>query len=101
MKKAKQGDWVKIHSIVLKPSERAANIPEDTKKVPLELWAKGWLEEKEASIGDEVTVRTVAGRLLKGNLSAITPPIEHDFGEPIPELLEIGLELRQLLKEEG
>lgn len=101
MKKAKQGDWVKIHSIVLKPGERAANIPEDTKKVPLELWAKGWLEEKEASIGAEVTVKTVTGRLLKGNLSAINPAIEHDFGEPIPELLEIGVELRKLLREEG
>ncbi len=41
--KAKKGDWVKIHSIVLQPEERAPQVPEDTKKVPLETWVKGFL----------------------------------------------------------
>jgi hypothetical protein len=37
----KKGSWVQIHYIVLQPSERADNVPEDTKQVPLELWVKG------------------------------------------------------------
>jgi len=101
MKKANQGDWVKIHSVVLEPQARATQVPEDTKQVPLELWAKGWLEEKEAVIGDEVSIKTVTGRTLKGALCAIKPPFNHDFGEPVPELLTIGTELRSFLKEEG
>ena len=47
--KAKAGDFVRIHNIVLKVGERADNLPEDTKKVPLEMWDKGFLE-KEAEI---------------------------------------------------
>ena len=38
--KAKAGDFVRIHNIVLKVGERADNLPEDTKKVPLEMWDK-------------------------------------------------------------
>ena len=29
----KKGSWVQIHYIVLQPSERADNVPEDTKQV--------------------------------------------------------------------
>ena len=29
---AKKGDWVRIHSIVLKADERTAKLPEDTQK---------------------------------------------------------------------
>ena len=39
----KKGDWVRIHRVVLQPWERAAAVPEDTKRVPLELWVKGYL----------------------------------------------------------
>ncbi len=42
MNSAKKGDWVQIHQIVLKPEERAPQVPEDTKKVPLEFWVKGY-----------------------------------------------------------
>ncbi len=39
---AKQNDYVMIHRIVLEPEARAPQVPEDTKAVPLELWAKGF-----------------------------------------------------------
>ena len=35
---AKQGDWVRIHRVILPAEERTANLPEDTKKVPFEMW---------------------------------------------------------------
>ena len=53
---AKRGDWVRIHNIVLKPEERSTNLPEDTQKVPLEMWTKGELQA-DAEIGDTVTVK--------------------------------------------
>ncbi|AZR74327.1 2-amino-4-ketopentanoate thiolase [Anoxybacter fermentans] len=97
--KVPKGTWVQIRQIVLKPEERAPQVPNDTKKVPLELRVKGFLEE-DASIGDEVTITTLIGRKLKGRLEAVNPRYEHDFGEPIPELLTIGQKLRQFLFEE-
>ena len=32
---AEKGDWVRIHSIVLKADERTAKLPEDTQKMRL------------------------------------------------------------------
>ncbi|MEL7655211.1 MAG: 2-amino-4-oxopentanoate thiolase subunit OrtA, partial [Bacillota bacterium] len=58
----KKGEWVRIHKIILQPSERAPQVPEDTKLVPLEMWDKGFLQE-DANIGDEVTIETVTGRI--------------------------------------
>ena len=63
---AKKGDWVRIHSVVLKAAERTAKIPEDTQKCDLEMWTKGTLQE-DAEIGDEVTVVTAANRTEKRN----------------------------------
>lgn len=92
----KKGEWVQIYSIVLKPEERAPQLPEDTKKVPLELRVKGFLLE-DARIGDEVTIETVIGRRVSGKLEKVNPRYEHDFGNPIPELLRIGIEAKNLL----
>ena len=94
-----KGSWVQIHNIVLKPEERAPQVPDDTKEVPLELRVNGFLND-DAKIGEEVTITTVIGRELKGELVEVKPRYEHDFGEPIPELLEIGPKLRQFLAEE-
>ena len=95
----KKGDWVQIHNIVLKPWERASHLPEDTKKVPLEVWEKGFILN-DARIGDEVEIETVTGRKVKGTLVKVNPVYEHNFGEPVPELLTIGRELRKILKGE-
>ena len=94
--KAKAGDFVRIHNIVLKVGERADNLPEDTKKVPLEMWDKGFLG-KEAEIGKEVEVITITGRKIKGTLVEINPVFRHNYGEFVPELLQIGLQARKIL----
>lgn len=90
------GTWVQIESTLLKPEERAQHLPEETKKCPLMLWVKGFLE-KDSEMGQEVTVKTIIGRTLKGKLIAVNPPYEHNFGRTIPELLTVGKELRDLI----
>lgn len=90
--------WVEIHDIVLKPEERTGNLPEETKKVPLEMRLKGFLLE-EAEIGDRVKIRTVTGRIVEGTLLKENPVYEHGYGETfIPELLTIGQNLRAMLE---
>lgn len=94
--RCKVGDWVQIHSIVLPAGERAPQVPEETKQVPLEMWCKGFANN-EAEIGETVTITTVIGRSLTGELTAINPKYGHSFGTPVPELLRIGVELRKKL----
>jgi len=93
---ARQGEWVQIHQIILEPEERSPYLPEDTKKEPLEMWQKGFLLH-DANIGDCVEIETVIGRKVKGYLVKIKPIYDYNFGEPIPELLSIGKELRSVL----
>jgi len=95
---AKQGDWVQIHKILLKPGERAARVPQETKLVPFELRVKGFIN-RDAKIGEQVTITTYTGRELTGKLVAVNPAYGHDFGQPVPELLTIGRELRTLLED--
>ena len=94
--KAKKGDWVKIYSVVLTPEQRAPQVPDDTKKVPLETWVKGYLLE-DAKLNDWVSVKTYTGRKVEGKLVEIAPSYNHSFGNNIPELLEIGTQLREIL----
>ena len=95
-----EGTWVQIQQIVLQPKERAPQLPEDTKLVPLELRVNGFLQE-DADLGEEVKIITLIGRQLTGRLSCVEPRYPHNFGRPIPALLTIGQELRHLLFEEG
>ena len=94
------GTWVEIHAIVLPTSERAPQIPEDTKRVPLEARAKGFLVA-DAALGEPVEIVTVSGRRLCGTLIEANPSYAHGFGPPIPELLTIGSEVRALLRAAG
>ncbi|TJX68692.1 2-amino-4-ketopentanoate thiolase [Soehngenia saccharolytica] len=96
---AKRGDWVRIHKIILTPEQRASNLPEDTRKVPLEMWDKGFLLNEEANIGQEVEVETYIGRKVTGTLIEINPYWGHDFGKCVPEVLYIGRQARALLEE--
>lgn len=98
---AKRGDWVRIHTIVLEVGERATNIPEETQKVPLEMWDKGFLLEDNANIGDNVKVETYIGRTVEGKLIEVNPYYKHDFGKSVPELLYIGRQARELLERDG
>ena len=68
MDKAKKGDWVEIHTVVLKPGQRAPKLPAETLQVPLEMWVERRTFRREASPGDDVTVRTMTGRVVKGRL---------------------------------
>jgi len=81
--------WVRIHKIILRPEERAENVPDDTKKVPFEMWDKGFLLA-EANLGDEVQVRTASGRIISGNLLEANPAFHHDYGDFVLEILQIG-----------
>lgn len=96
--KAKKGDWVRIYSLILRPEERGVNLPEDTKKVALEMWDKGFLLE-EACIGDRVEVETIIGRRITGELVEINPVYEINYGKGVTETYYIGKQLRELLGE--
>jgi hypothetical protein len=96
LKMVKKDSWVRIHSIILEPDERAPQVPEDTKKVPLEMWVKGWLRE-DAAIGDRVVVTTLTGREETGMLLEENPTYRHSFGDLVPELLFIGAQARDLV----
>ena len=92
----KKGEWVRIHKIILQPSERAPQVPDDTKAVPLEMWDKGFLLA-DANMGDEVEVETVTGRREAGTLIEVNPYYNHDYGKFIPELLAIDNQVREIV----
>jgi hypothetical protein len=95
-----KGTWVEIHAIVLGPGERAPQVPDDTRGVPLEMRAKGFLVKATAP-GEETEIVTPAGRCLTGTLGEAEPAYVHGFGPPIPELVPIGGEVRAILRERG
>lgn len=92
----KKGEWVIIHRNILKPEERAPQVPDDTKKVPLEMWVKGSLNA-DAEIGDEVEITTRTKRIERGTLLEVNPYYKHDFGRFVPELLRVSDQVREIL----
>ena len=90
------GDWVEVTLRVLEPEARAPGLPPETASTPLVACVKGFLEA-DAAIGERVAVRTLAGRRIEGELSRLAPAPGHSFGEPQPELLAVGPELRSRL----
>ncbi len=97
---AEKGDWVRIHKELLNPAERAPQIPDDTKKVPLEMWDKGFLISDSASAGDEVEIETIIGRRIKGEMIEVNPQFDHGWGSCIPEILHIGRQVKGILNAE-
>lgn len=91
MAKIVKGTWVEIEQVILTPEQRAASLPEDTRKVPYMMRVSGFLEH-DAEVNQEVEIRTIIGRLLKGKLVTINPSYLHTFGNTVPELLKIGIE---------
>jgi len=89
--------WAQIGLVVLEPEERTARLPDDTKKVPYYVRVRGFLQG-EANIGDIVTIETLIGRSVQGELLRIEPAYGHSFGQPIEELMEAGIEARGLLR---
>lgn len=92
-----EGTWVRIHTIILKAEERSDQLPEDTRKVPLEMWVKGTLKT-DANIGDSVLIETATGRLVRGILTEENPSWNHGFGTLIPELEEVGRLLKKTVR---
>lgn len=96
---AKKGDWVRVKNTILKVGERAPQVPDVTKQVPLEMWTNGFLQNDSAKVGDQVSITTLAERTLAGTLVEIMPTYNVNYGKPQPELLTIGPEIRAVLKE--
>ena len=63
------------------------------------MWVKGWLQDDSADLGDTVTVKTVVGRLETGVLMEENPCYALNYGEYVPEILEIDRQLRSVLFE--
>lgn len=91
------GTWVEIHRVLLAPEDRAPQIPQDTRRVPLEMRVKGFLRAP-ARVGEQARIETRTGRPLQGTLVAVNPPYAHGFGPPVPELTVIGGEVREILR---
>lgn len=91
-----KGEWVQIERTILEPSERAPQVPDDTKKTPLIMWVKGFLEE-DAELGDDVKVTTRTGRIETGKLLAVDPVYDLNYGNFVPELLKINEQVREEL----
>lgn len=98
MANALKNDWVEIEILLLDSSQRANTLPKETTTVPLKSYVQGFLVDEKGIVGDQVKVRTQSGREIQGKLIEVSPKFEHDFGQPIPELLTIGSELRKIME---
>lgn len=82
---AKSGDWVTVRNVILKPGERAPQVPADTADTSLCQWVKGRLLQ-DAQLHQVVKVLTRTGRTVEGELVEVNPAYHHSFGAFIPEL---------------
>ncbi|MBU4556357.1 MAG: 2-amino-4-ketopentanoate thiolase [Actinobacteria bacterium] len=90
------GEWVEVERVLLEPADRSPNLPPETASQPMLVWVTGFASA-EADRGDEVEIETMTGRLVTGRLSAINPGYYHTFGDPVPELVAVGRDLRAQL----
>ena len=91
-------DWVEVQATLLEPAERSSGLPPQTAGKPLVMWLKGFARRR-ADVGEELEVVTVTGRVVAGKLSAVNPGYTHTFGQPSPELVHVGRDLRARLAE--
>ncbi len=87
------GQWVEVERVLLEPADRSAALPAETAARPMLVWVAGFAQD-EAELGQDVTVETMTGRTVTGQLSAINPGYHHTFGNPLPELVGVGRDLR-------
>ncbi len=97
MKNISKGDWIEISSQILTSSERASNLPDDTAAMPYVMKTRGTAMEN-GQLGEEILIQTPSGRQLKGKAEEIDPYYTHDFGECVPELVEIRKTIRAMMK---
>ena len=93
------GAWVEVSLVVLPAGGRAPNVPPDTAGTDFVARIRGFLAEP-ASLGDDATVRTLLGREVAGRLTDVNPRNPADFGDPVPELLALGVAARRALEAE-
>ena len=92
----KKGTWVSISKTILEPAKRAKGIPEDTAATPLKMWVCGFLEE-DAAIGSEAAIRTKMNRVENGLLEEVNPTTTVNYGDFVPEILQISAGARDFL----
>ncbi|MDF9867234.1 hypothetical protein OKW22_000803 [Bacilli bacterium PM5-3] len=89
----KKGTFVRIEKTILEASERTAKIPDDTKAVPFKMWTKGILQN-DCEIGEEATIISMAKRQDTGKLVEVDPMYELNYGDFLPEMVEIDMRLK-------
>jgi len=92
----KKGTWVSLRKTILEPNMRAAGIPEETAATPLIMWVSGFLEA-DAERGGDATIRTRMNRVESGVLEEVNPTSAVNYGEFVPEILQIGAQARNIL----
>ncbi|MEG0307588.1 MAG: 2-amino-4-oxopentanoate thiolase subunit OrtA [Clostridium sp.] len=92
----KKGTFVEVETIVLECSDRSPAIPEDTKKTPLKMWVRGFVNS-DCSIGEEVEITTTVGRIMKGMVKEVEPGYSHGFGRYVSEIAYIGKQAKEML----
>lgn len=95
----KKGTLVEIEKIVLDCEDRSPAIPEDTKKTPLRMWVKGFVNS-DCEVGEEVTVTTIIGRNITGIVKGEEPSYDHGYGKYVSEISYIGKQAKEMLFEE-
>ncbi|MDR3215229.1 MAG: 2-amino-4-ketopentanoate thiolase [Bacilli bacterium] len=89
----KKGSFVRIEKTILKAAERTAKIPDDTKATDFKMWTKGLLLE-DCELNKIAKIKTMADRLDEGILVEVNPMYELNYGEFLPELIAIDMELK-------
>ena len=89
----KKGTYVRLEKTILEPAERTSKIPDDTKAVPFKMWTKGVLQE-DCELNGQATIITMAGRKEVGKLVEESPMYNLNYGQFIPEIIEIDLGLK-------
>lgn len=96
-KRRKKGDEVIVSEIIIPSGNRVHQVPEDTQSVPLIALTKGHLLDERADVGDEVRIKTLTGRTIRGTLTSRPISPQYDFGEVSPELRAVHRQVREIL----
>ncbi len=90
--------YVEIRRTLLEAGKRNKNIPEETKKVPLEMRMRGTLLE-DGNLLEHVRIETETGRMEEGILVSVDPRYDHDFGGHVEELRIVRQRIRKDMRD--
>lgn len=94
----KKGTFVEIENIVLECDDRATSIPDDTKKTPLKMWVRGWVNS-DCELGDKVEITTATNRKIEGIVVESEPGYSHNFGSHINDIDYISIQARKIIND--